>query len=181
MKIAQQLSRKSRIEHLLYLWQVEDILRAYDLNFDRVKAEYLSRFTFDNDNDRAANEKWYEDHCQMMIGEGLRERGHLQIHEHLLQELEETHQRLLKDDKYPYYRQMYYKVLPYIVELRNRGANKEENEMETCFNSLYGLMMLRLQKKEISPDTMHAVKEITTLVGMLNDYYFKEKKEGLEF
>ena len=42
-------------------------------------------------------------------------------------------------------------------------------------------MMLRLQKKEISPDTMHAVKEITTLVGMLNDYYFKEKKEGLEF
>ena len=112
MKIAQQLSRKSRIEHLLYLWQVEDILRAYDLNFDRVKAEYLSRFTFDNDNDRAANEKWYEDHCQMMIGEGLRERGHLQIHEHLLQELEETHQRLLQDDKYPYYRQMYYKVLP---------------------------------------------------------------------
>ena len=101
MKIAQQLSRKSRIEHLLYLWQVEDILRAYDLNFDRVKAEYLARFTFDNENDRAANEKWYEDHCQMMIGEGLRERGHLQIHEHLLQELEETHQRLLKDDKYP--------------------------------------------------------------------------------
>ena len=72
-------------------------------------------------------------------------------------------------------------MLPYIVELRNRGANKEENEIETCFNSLYGLMMLRLQKKEISPDTMHAVKEITTLVGMLNDYYFKEKKEGLEF
>ena len=72
-------------------------------------------------------------------------------------------------------------MLPYIVELRNRGANKDENEIETCFNSLYGMMMLRLQKKEISPDTAHAVKEITTLIGMLNDYYFKDKKEGLEF
>ena len=42
-------------------------------------------------------------------------------------------------------------------------------------------MMLKLQKKDISPDTAHAVKEITTLIGMLNDYYFKDKSEGLEF
>ena len=42
-------------------------------------------------------------------------------------------------------------------------------------------MMLRLRHKEISPDTAHAVKEITTLVGMLNDYYLKDKQEPLEF
>ena len=95
--------------------------------------------------------------------------------------LADLHAQLLESTKFPFYTSEYYKVLPYIVELRNRGANKEENEIETCFNSLYGLMMRRQQKKEISPDTMHAVKEITTLVGMLNDYYFKEKKEGLEF
>ena len=76
---------------------------------------------------------------------------------------------------------MKYKVLPYIVELRNRGANKEENEIETCFNSLYGMMLLRLQKKDISPDTQHAVKEITTFIGMLSDYYKKDKEEGLKF
>jgi hypothetical protein len=72
-------------------------------------------------------------------------------------------------------------VLPYIVELRNRGANKEENEIETCFNSLYGVMMLRLQKKEITLNTQHAVKEISTFIGMLNDYYLKDKQEPLEF
>ncbi len=67
------------------------------------------------------------------------------------------------------------------MELRNRGANKEENEIETCFDSLYGVMMLRLQKKEISTNTQHAVKEISTLVGMLNDYYLKDKEKPLEF
>lgn len=72
-------------------------------------------------------------------------------------------------------------MLPYIVELRNRGANKEENEIETCFNSLYGVMMLRLQKKEITLNTQHAVKEISTFIGMLNDYYLKDKQEPLEF
>ena len=41
--------------------------------------------------------------------------------------------------------------------------------------------MLRLQKKEITTETANAIKEITTLVGMLSDYYLKDKNEGLEF
>lgn len=98
-----------------------------------------------------------------------------------MMQLEELHARLLGSSKYPFYTAEYYKVLPFIVELRNRGANKEESEIETCFNSLYGVMMLRLQKKEITSNTAHAVKEITTLVGMLNDYYMKDKENPLEF
>ena len=54
-------------------------------------------------------------------------------------------------------------------------------KFETCFNALYGVMMLRLQKKKISPDTEHAIKEITTFIGMLSDYYIKDKNEPLEF
>ena len=36
--------------------------------------------------------------------------------------------------------------------------------------------MLRLQKKPVSPDTEHAIKEITTFIGMLSDYYLQDKK-----
>ena len=72
-------------------------------------------------------------------------------------------------------------MLPFIVELRNRGANKQEGEIETCLNLLYGVMMLRLQKKEVSASTEHAVKEISTFIGMLSDYYKKDKEEGLKF
>jgi flagellin-specific chaperone FliS len=93
----------------------------------------------------------------------------------------ELNDQLLQSSKFPFYNTEYYKVLPFIVELRNRGANKEENEIETCFNSLYGTMLLRLQKKDISPDTAHAVKEISTFIGMLSDYYKKDKEEGLKF
>ena len=86
---------------------------------------------------------------------------------------------MLSSSKFPFYSAAYYKVLPFIVELRNRGANREEGEVETCLNALYGVMMLRLQKKEVSPSTEHAVKEITTLVGMLSDYYKQDKEEPL--
>ena len=116
-----------------------------------------------------------------MNTEGCREQGHLQINKVTLQQLEELHVQLLASTKFPFYNAEYYRVLPYIVELRNRGANKEENEIETCFNSLYGVMLLRLQKKDITPNTQHAVKEITTFVGMLSDYYKKDKEEGLKF
>jgi hypothetical protein len=98
-----------------------------------------------------------------------------------MQELQELHAQLLSSPKFPFYNAEYYKVLPFIVELRNRGADKEENEVETCFNSLYGVMMLRLQKKDITPSTEHAIKEITTFIGMLNDYYLKDKQEPLVF
>ena len=92
--------------------------------------------------------------------------------------MNELNDRLLKSGKFSFYNSEYYKVLPYIVELRKKG-NKEESEIETCFNALYGVMLLRLQKKEVSQNTKHAIQEITTFIGMLNDYYFKEKNEGL--
>jgi hypothetical protein len=98
-----------------------------------------------------------------------------------MQQLQELNAQLLSSSKFPFYHAEYYKVLPYIVELRNRGTNKDENEVETCFNSLYGVMMLRLQNKEITPNTEHAIKEISTFIGMLNDYYLKDKQEPLEF
>ena len=58
---------------------------------------------------------------------------------------------------------------------------KDINEIETCLDALYGIMMLRLQKKAISPETEKAIKEITTLVGLLSDYYIKDNTEGLKF
>ena len=86
----------------------------------------------------------------------------------------------MQSTKFPFYNAAYYKALPFIVELRNKG-DKEVNEIETCLDALYGIMMLRLQKKEITPETANAIKEITTLVGLLSDYYIKDRTEGLKF
>ena len=114
----------------------------------------------------------------MMNQEGCRQSGHLQINKIVLQQLVELNAELLAGTEHPFYTSEYYKVLPYIVELRRkRGDGNEEPEIETCFNALYGTMLLRLQNKEITQNTANAVKEITTFIGMLNDYYFKEKED----
>ena len=180
MFVAQELRKKNIAEYLLYMWQIEDTIRAFDCSLRRIRDEWISRFDY-TDDQKEEEIDWYGNLIHMMNQEGCREKGHLQINKVTMQMLIELHDQLLQSSKFPFYNTEYYKVLPFIVELRNRGADKEENEIETCFNSLYGVMLLRLQNKAISPDTQHAVKEITTFIGMLSDYYKKDKEEGLKF
>ncbi len=175
MYVAQELKKKNIAEYLLYMWQIEDTIRAFGCSLGRIRREYIDRFDY-TDEQKEEETDWFGNLITMMNSEGCREQGHLQINKVTLQKLEELHAQLLSSSDFPFYNAEYYKVLPFIVELRNRGAHKEENEIETCFNSLYGVMMLRLQKKDISLNTQHAVKEITTLIGMLNDHYLNGAK-----
>lgn len=180
MFIADELRKTNIAEYLLYMWQVEDTIRAFGCSIGRIRREYIDRFDYtEEQKDEEAD--WFGNLIRMMNEEGCREWGHLQINKVVMQQLMELHAQLLASPKFPFYNAEYYKVLPYIVELRNRGADKQENEIETCFNSLYGVMLLRLQQKEITPNTQAAVKEIMTLVGMLSDYYKQDKEQGLKF
>jgi flagellin-specific chaperone FliS len=180
MFIANELRKKNIAEYLLYMWQVEDTIRAFGCSLGRIRREYVDRFDY-TDEQKEEELDWFGNLITMMNQEGCREQGHLQINRVTLQMLSELHQQLLASTKFPFYNAAYYKVLPFIVELRNRGANKEQSEIETCFDALYGVMMLRLQKREVSTNTEHAVKEISTFIGMLSDYYKKDKEEGLKF
>lgn len=178
MFISQQLRKTNIAEYVLYMWQVEDIIRAYDCNLPLLRKEYISHFDINEEQCEEMTD-WYGNLIRMIREEGLTKGGHIQINKLVVQQMSELHELLMQSPKFPFYNAEYYKVLPFIVELRNKG-NKDMGEIETCLNALYGVMMLRLQHKEVSPSTENAVKEITTFLGMLSDYYKKDKEEGLK-
>lgn len=179
MFIAKSIREKSVVEYLLYMWQMEDLIRAYGCSLTRIRREYIDRFEY-TDQQKNEEEDWFGDLIRMMNQEGKREKGHLAINEVLLQDLGDLHVRLLQSTRFPFYSAEYYRVLPFIVELRQKG-DKEIGEVETCLNALYGVMLLRMRQKPISPETAHAIKAITTFLGMLSDYYIKDRTEGLEW
>lgn len=188
MFIAKQLKESSICEYLLYMWQVEDTIRAMDCNIDRIREEYIPGFHL-SEAQQKEEETWFEDLIRMMLEEGKRESGHLQINRGTLSLLVDLHQQLLRSPKHPFYSAAYYKALPFIVELRarNRAAElssqtegEETGELETCLNCLYGVMLLRLQKKEVSEETQKAVTVLSRLLNMLSDAYKKEKAGELE-
>lgn len=179
MFVAKELRKNSIAEYLLYMWQMEDLIRVYGCSLPVIKREYINKFDF-TEEQKEEELDWIGNLIRMMNEEGKREYGHLQINEVLLKDVCDLHHRLLQSSIFPFYNAAYYKALPFIVELRNKG-DKDINEIETCLDALYGIMMLRLQKKAISPETEKAIKEITTLVGLLSDYYIKDNTEGLKF
>lgn len=180
MYIAKKIRKTSIAEYLLYMWQIEDLIRAYDCSLPRIRREYINKFDNYTDDQKDEETDWFGNLIRMMNEEGKREKGHLNINKVILQDLADLHGQLLESNHFPFYNAEYYKVLPFIVELRRKG-NEDVGEIETCFNALYGKMVLQLQQKEISPETEHALEEITTFIGMLSDYYIKNRDEGLDF
>ena len=180
MFIAKELRKKSIAEYLLYMWQIENIIRAMGCSLPLIRKAYISKFTDYTDEQKEDEIDWFGNLVRMMNEEGKRDQGHLNINDIIVRDLVDLHQRLLQSNRFPIYNAEYYKVLPFIVELRGKG-DKNISEIETCLDALYGIMMLRMQKKEISPETEHAIKEISTFIGMLSDYYLKNETEGLDF
>lgn len=179
MIIASQKRKENIAEYILYMWQVEDMIRANGLDIDRIKANVIDRYEGLTDAQRREMTEWYESLIDMMRREGVAESGHLQINSNIMAQLIELHRALLADPKNGEYSALFYRTLPYIVDLRSRAGKAAEDEITTCFTALYGMLMLRLQGKEISPQTAAAIKEISRFTATLAAYYHKNENESL--
>lgn len=78
MIIAQAKRKENIAEYLLYMWQVEDTIRAYHFDIDEIDKNIISRFQVD-DETKAKIKDWYENLIKMMELEHVKEKGHLQI------------------------------------------------------------------------------------------------------
>ena len=131
MIIAKQKRQENIAEYLLYLWQVEDLLRACNLDIDKVEKAVIGRYDVD---DKTRNEikDWYESLIKMMELENVRERGHIRVCHNVLIRLNDLHMQLLANqDRFPDYHADYYRTLPFIVQLRatwDEGDDDEEVE-----------------------------------------------------
>ena len=165
MFIAQKLRKQSISAYLIYMYQVEDIIRAYGLDADRIATEYLPRLGYDEEQLQQARE-WYESLVRMMHEEGKEEIGHVRVVQNTLDLLEDHHRELLADNDNHDYRATYYKALPHIVALRAQSNNKDKHEMENCIDALYGATILRMQGKELFAGTRNALKPISELLRL---------------
>lgn len=176
MLIAKKLKEENIAEYLLYMWQIEDIIRANKLDIDIIDKQIISGFDQPQDVKNEIRE-WYENLIDMMRREDVVEKGHLIVNKNVISELTELHNRLLKSAQETEYTEAYYKTLPFIVELRSKTQDKNTPELETCLAALYGFLLMRLQKKDISGETQSALSQISSFLRLLSLKY-KEYKTG---
>ena len=143
-------SKKDNIaEYILYLWQMEDFLRAFP-----AQAE--------------GNEELRE-LKEMMHREGITESCHLQLAKNALEEMEELHASLLDEDAM--YRAAIIRLKPSLNLLKAKTDRPTMSDIEACLILLYQVMLLRLQKREISPETASVQEQATKLLRFLSRAY----------
>ena len=161
------------------MWQIDDTLRDMNLDIDSMQKNIIDNYNIEEDLKKEMR-VWYENLIEMMKYEHLEEKGHLQINKNVISSFADLHLRLQKSSKESFYTAAFYKALPYIVELRSNAGENAVGEIETAFLALYGVLMLKLQKKEISEQTINAIKDISTFLAILSEKYKQEKAGTLE-
>lgn len=175
MIIASQKRKENIAEYLLYMWQIEDLIRANGLDINKIISNVIDRYDLSPEQRKSMIE-WYESLIDMMRREDVVTSGHLQINKNILGQLVALHQQILKDPRFADYHELFYRTLPYIVELRGKAGDTPAGEIETCFNALYGTLLLKLQKKGITPQTSEAIAQISRFISLLaRDFHFDEE------
>jgi hypothetical protein len=160
------------------MWQVEDLIRANRLDIESIRRTLLPRYDQPEEVKRQIV-RWYEELIEMMRSEGVAERGHIQLNRNVIILLTDLHLRLLKDPEETVYGALYFRTLPFIIQLRAKSGGTETPEIETCFTALYGYLLLRLQQKEIHPETVEAIRQINTFLSFLAEKYREDTSPSL--
>lgn len=142
-------------EYILYLWQMEDYLRAFP--------------------EQAGATKELSELNEMMHREGIVEGGHLQLAQNALDELENLHADLLNEDAM--YRAAIIRLTPQLNLLKAKTDRPTMSDIEACLVLLYQIMLLRLQKKEISPETASVQQQATQVLQFLSRTYYANQSE----
>lgn len=180
MIIARQKKKENIVAYLLYMWQVEDMIRANRFDIGAIRRTLVAQY------DRPEETKeeivrWYEELIGMMQSEGVMEKGHVQINKNAVIELEDLHRRLMQSAEEMVYHAAYYKTLPYIVQLRAKSGGHETTELETCLTAVYGYLVLKMQQKDVSAGTMEGIKQISAFLAILAERYHADTKGELNW
>ena len=143
------LKKNNIAEYILYLWQIEDYLRAFP--------------------QQAEASQELRDLNEMMHQENIMNGGHLQLAKNALDELEDLHNDLL--DQEATYRSAIIQISPSLNILKSKTDRPTMSDIEACLVLLYQIMLLKLQKRPISSETEQVQKQATHILQYLSRTY----------
>lgn len=179
MLIAQEKLETNIAEYVLYMYQIEDVIRAYKFKIDLITEQFIVP-QVPSDSIRKEYVKWYQDLIREMKIEGIEKQGHLNRIKEVYYELSFLHNTLLnisQDDKYI---SLFETASEHIEEFRKKSNLGNIHVIEVVFHALYMKMLLKLQKKEISAETENSFDTMRILLAYLSRAYHQMKSGDMD-
>ena len=176
MIIAQEKKKNNIAEYILYMWQIEDIIRANNLDINKIKKNIISGFDKPKEVIEDMN-IWYADLVKKMINEGIEQEGHLKFIMDIIEQLEAMHKKHISSPDELDYIEQYNWAKPNIKAFREKTPKKSAGDIEICLNALYALLLMRLKNQDITTETLEAMSTFSNLLVILSKKY-KETGRG---
>ena len=82
--------------------------------------------------------------------------------------------------KNPEYLQYYSWAKTHLDELQKLSKNTVKNEIEAGLNGLYGYLLLKLQKRQITEETQKSIDAISKMLAFLNKIHLEIESGEME-
>ena len=176
MYIAKKYKETNIAEYVLYMWHIEELIRSMNLDIETIDRNVIDAFEV-NDESKQEIRRWYEVLISEMRSQGIIEQGHFSELNEYLMELTYLHQSLLTVYQDKEYQVLVKQAQPNIEELKKKAMKQSRFEIETAMNGLFGVLVLKLNKRQISEATQDAIKTISKMMAHLAKQY-QRMKEG---
>ncbi|GAO31104.1 DUF4924 family protein [Geofilum rubicundum] len=180
MLIAQEKKKNNIAEYILYMWQVEDLIRAHECRMDLIREKLLPGYLLSGEQFKELD-AWWDNLTAMMKVEKKESGGHLQMLINTVNEMNTLHLKLLESPKFVPYLMQFQSILPFIKELEAKTDPKPSNDIELMLSALYHSFVLKLKKQPVTSDTAQALKAFAQVLATLSKKYKEEQEGKLDF
>lgn len=180
MLIARRTRENNIAEHVIYMFQIEDLIRANQFDIDTIMHTIIEPQLSD-ENLVVQYREWYIGLIKQMKTEGVEKKGHISDLNEILMELLLLHNTLLNIMRQPKYLDLFEKALPALKDFQKKSNAGNLNLVEVGFNALYSKLILKLKGQAFSQATDMAFSQISDMLGYLALYYKKMRNGELNF
>lgn len=180
MLIAKEKEKTNLAEYILYMWQIEDLVRFNAFDLEQIYDTIIAKFNV-SDELKAEMKLWYKNIIEQMMKQGISEKGHLDYINTRIEELNNLHNSLLTTIQDKDYQNQYIKTSANIKSLMEKANNEAKNEIHACLIGLYGFLVLKLKNEPIGEATKEAINSFSGLLSILTNRYNKLQKGELKF
>jgi hypothetical protein len=171
-KVAAQKKQKNISEYIIYMYQMEDLLRAYQFNLADINQYVVAHYPISED-EKSQTLNWFSDLYQQMKEENILNSGHLMEVQKEVNCLANLHWSSLKNDAS--YFEIYHKAKPFVVQFfLEAGSNAPVHEIQICFNTIYGFLLAKLNGRSIPDDISQAADAFGDVLSYLNSIYHQQ-------
>lgn len=181
MITAQQRKKENYAEYIIYMWQVEDLIRAHKCDMNKIRESIIPQYKNLDPDLQLEVVDWWDNLVTMMKLEKKEERGHLQMLVNSVNELNTLHHRLLSAPNQFSYQMKYQSVVPFVKELEMKMEPKPNNDIDLMLTAIYGTFILKIKGKTISEETQQAMKAFGQFLASLSKLYNEDLKGKLEW